>query len=420
MDKWTERLEASIYIYNLRKVMIGIIFPLSVVGAIFYIIASPPRGTDFPFLKTWMSAAVGIKPQLLIPYYFTLGFVSVITAFTYGFRLGEEFKIDPLQAAVLSAISYLALCFPNWSDAAFSLDAMTEITGPNGILVAILAAIICTKFLRMAKTKGLLFNKKSGLSSLLAKGFEFLTPMTFMLALLWALGWLSASLLGEPLPIGIAGLFKELASLGSDLVRDIFASLAGSIMYIIGMDGGRINQPVYSVFMNLGGFGTLLPLIVLFLLSCSRHLKQIGKVAIIPGLFNIPYPLIFAVPVILNPIYAIPLIICPVITTIVNYLVLMSGILTVTVQATDTMPVLFSGYFSTTGMFLGILLQIFNLLIAFMIYYPFFKYHESKILAQHGTQQEKKLAAKSTLSRAGKLLSGVLGVRMRPISNNRE
>lgn len=348
----------------------------------------------------------------MIPYYFTLGFVSVTMAFAYAYRLGEEFRIDGLQAGVLSAVSYMAVCFPGWSGTNFSLDAMSEVTGPNGIFLAILVSVSCSKYLKYIKTKKMLYNKKSGLSIYLSKGFQFLTPMAVMVSLMWALGWLSSSFLIDPPPTAISQLLEQLSSIGSDFINDILSSAISSLMYIIGMDGGRISQPIYSTFMALGGFGTLLPLVVLFLLSGSRHLKQIGKVSVIPLFFNIPYTFLYAVPVILSPIYAIPFLLCPIVTSALNYVVLASGILTVTVQTG-------MGYFSTFGSLSGILLQLINIAIVFLIYYPFFKYHETKILNLHGTQQEKKQSMEPARSRAARLLSGMLGVKARSLPNNR-
>lgn len=389
-------------------------------GSLFYIVASPPGGSDFILFKTWLSASVDIKYQLMIPYYFTLGSVSVITAFAYAYKLGEEMKVDALHTAVLSGLSYMALCFPNWSDARFSFDAMSEVTGPNGILISILISILSAKFMKFIKVKGFLFSRKTGLSSLLSKGFEFLFPMALFISLMWALGWLSGNLLGQPLPSGIVEQLKGLIASCSNIGKDLLSSLSGSVLYMFGMDGGRINQPLYSVFMNPGGFGTLLPLVVFFLLSSSRHMKQIGKVSLIPAIFNVPYPLMYAAPLVMSPIYIIPFILCPIVTTSVNYLVISSGIVSVSSQTAGTMPVIMSGYFSTFGGLIGIALQVFNLVIAFVIYHPFYKYHETKILSQCGTQQEKKQAVERVSARAARLFSGMLGVNIKTISNGRK
>jgi PTS system cellobiose-specific IIC component len=149
-------------------------------------------------------------------------------------------------------------------------------------------------------------------------------------------------------------------------------------------------------------------------------MKHIGKSTILPGLFNIPFPFLFAVPVIFNPIYIIPLILCPLVTTTVNYLVLMSGVLTVTVESTNTLPVLFSGYLSSAGHLIGVFLQLLNFIIALFIYYPFFKYHEGKIIARYGTRQEKAAASQPITLRTARLFSHILRVEDRTFSKTQE
>lgn len=77
-----------------------------------------------------------------------------------------------------------------------------------------------------------------------------------------------------------------------------------------------------DVFANMGGSGMTLGLIIaIFLVSRRKDYREIAKLALVPGLFNINEPLMFGLPIVLNPIMAIPFVLTPVINILVGYTV---------------------------------------------------------------------------------------------------
>ena len=79
-------------------------------------------------------------------------------------------------------------------------------------------------------------------------------------------------------------------------------------------------------FVWIGGAGTTLALVVLFLFSKSNYLKQLGRLSILPGIFNINEPVIFGAPIVMNPILGIPFLVAPLITTTISYFATTTGI----------------------------------------------------------------------------------------------
>src|SRR5699024_4351751 len=77
-----------------------------------------------------------------------------------------------------------------------------------------------------------------------------------------------------------------------------------------------------DVFANMGGSGMTLGLIIaIFLVSRRKDYRTIAKMVFVPGLFNINEPLMFGLPIVLNPIMAIPFVLTPVVNILVGYLV---------------------------------------------------------------------------------------------------
>ena len=64
-------------------------------------------------------------------------------------------------------------------------------------------------------------------------------------------------------------------------------------------------------FCFLGGQGNTLSLACLLVKAKPKKFKAIGKVALIPNIFNINEPMIFGLPIILNPYFLIPMVLTP-------------------------------------------------------------------------------------------------------------
>lgn len=59
-------------------------------------------------------------------------------------------------------------------------------------------------------------------------------------------------------------------------------------------------QGFWDHYLLIGGVGSTLPLAFLLLRSKAVHLRTIGKMGTVPGLFNINEPILFGAPIIMN------------------------------------------------------------------------------------------------------------------------
>ena len=150
-----------------------------------------------------------------------------------------------------------------------------------------------------------------------------------------------------------------------------------------------INFQFYANFMKVGGFGGTLGLaIILLLFAKSKQYKTLGRLAIGPGIFGINEPLIFGIPIVLNPIMMIPFILNPLILATVAYFAMASGIVPLT-NGTNipwTTPPIIAG-FLVSG-WKGALLNVVQIGISILLYYPFFK-SVDRIALQNEKEQEK-------------------------------
>jgi Phosphotransferase system, EIIC. len=119
------------------------------------------------------------------------------------------------------------------------------------------------------------------------------------------------------------------------------------------------------------------------LFSKSKYLRNLGRVAILPGICNINEPVIFGAPIMLNPILAIPFIVGPIVTGIISYLAMYFNLVARPyILAPWTLPAPIGAYLTTGGDWRAIVLCLINIIITGIIYYPFFKAYERQMLAE--------------------------------------
>lgn len=139
-----------------------------------------------------------------------------------------------------------------------------------------------------------------------------------------------------------------------------------------------VTNEFYNNFINLTGSGITIGLIIFILIAAkSAQLRSIGKVELVPGIFNINEPFLFGLPIVMNPFLAIPFFLTPVVVAISTYFVIMSV----------DMPAVISG-FLIGGRKMAIW-QACTLVISTLIYWPFARKYD-KILVQREAATLKK------------------------------
>ncbi|KGH79971.1 PTS system cellobiose-specific transporter subunit IIC [Oenococcus oeni IOEB_0607] len=145
-----------------------------------------------------------------------------------------------------------------------------------------------------------------------------------------------------------------------------------------------------NAFVIIGGSGATLGLAIWLLFrSRSTQLREIGKVEIVPAIFNIDEPILFGLPIVYNINLIIPFICAPLASGIVSYVAITSKLVPkVILQQPWPTPVGLSGFIATAS-WKGAVLSIVDAIVAFLVWYPFIKHYDNVLL-----KQEKEKAAK--------------------------
>ncbi|EIC83237.1 PTS cellobiose transporter subunit IIC [Serratia sp. M24T3] len=401
---------------HILSVRDGIILnmPFMLIGSFFLIFAYLP----FPSYANFMGDLFGAawRDKLLYPVKATYDIMAIISSFGIAYRLAEKYRgLDPLSTGAVSLVAFLltipqhTLFAPVVGAEAMMVKGVLPMNfiGSQGLFVAILIALLSTEIYRFVHNRDLVITMPEGVPPAVAKSFLSLVPGFCVLAVVLAL-----RLIVEATPFGdintmiatIIGI--PMHHIGGTLPGMIFSVVLIGLLWTLGLHGDAIvlvfiqpiwlsnmsenltafqnNQPIphiitqqfYDLWIAPGGTGALLGLVIFMLIrSRSAQMKQLGRIAAPGCLFNISEPMVFGIPLVMNPYFFLPFILTPVVLVIVTYTAMATGLVTppVGIALPFTTPIFISGYLATGGHISGTVIQVVNLAISMVIYYPFFR-----------------------------------------------
>lgn len=393
---------------HLRAVRDGIVstIPLIIVGSFFLIIAFPP----VPALATAVKPYVG---KILVPFRLTMGLMALYAAHSIGYHLAKSYKLDGLSGGVLAMAAFLLTSVPvAYQDKGLALSM--ENLGGGSMFVAIIMSIFAVEILRFAKTRKLTISMPEGVPESVARSFEALIPAAIIIPTIW----LIRDLWGFDIHRFVLELFQPLVLAGNTLAGVLVPIIIISLLWATGIHGdsvvGSVARPIWLVLLDqniaaaaagqpipnigpepffqwfvwIGGSGASLGLVLLLLFSRTPYLKSIGRATLLPGICNINEPVVFGVPVMLNPLLFVPFLCGPVIIGTFSYFVMQLGLVTKPyILVPWTLPAPVGAYLATGGDWRAIILVVINIVIVTALYYPFLRAYERKLIRE-GTAGE--------------------------------
>jgi PTS system cellobiose-specific IIC component len=134
-----------------------------------------------------------------------------------------------------------------------------------------------------------------------------------------------------------------------------------------------------------------LALLLIFLCK-SKHMKSVGKVAIVPSLFTITEPMKFGIPMVLNPWLLLPMSLSAVVCELIAYGASVIGFLpVVSVNVGRTLPPIISGLVACGWQ--GAVIKLIQLVIVILMYIPFLRKVDRDALKKEAEPKEEQLKA---------------------------
>ena len=389
------------YVNGIRRAFI-MMMPLLMIGSLFLMITAFP----LPAYQRGMASLLGEnwKDIFDIPVSATFNLIALFVAFLVAQQLAKQFELDSIAVGLLSLASFLILT-PLGNTSEFGQVIIFTWLGSKGMFVAMVIGVVTVKIFHFFVKRDILVKMPDGVPPEVIKSFEALIPGTVILAtaLLLRVGMEHTSY-GTIHDFVYKMLALPLRALGTSYIGSILTVFAISILWSVGINSGSMvngfvrpfwlenqaeniaalqaGQPLPHVITEqffdmiwMGGAGvTLSLLLAIVIFAKSKHIKSVGAIGIVPGIFNINEPVLFGLPIILNPIMLIPFNIVPIVMVTTQYIAMNIGLVSkpLGVAFPWPTPAVISG-FITVGDFSGALIQIANLIIGAMIYLPFLR-----------------------------------------------
>ncbi|MGL4402200.1 MAG: EAL domain-containing protein [Fusobacteriaceae bacterium] len=133
----------------------------------------------------------------------------------------------------------------------------------------------------------------------------------------------------------------------------------------------KFTKQFFDTFVNIGGGATICLVIAIFITKTSNNNRNIAKLGVLPGLFNINEIVIYGIAIIFNPAYIVPFVSIPLLFTFTSYLAMILDMVPVTVNEINWITPVFLNAYLSTGSINAVFLQLFNIFLGVMIYRPF-------------------------------------------------
>jgi len=304
----------------------------------------------------------------------------------------------PIALALPVSLATFALLLPLRQTA--SLAAFTHALGSSGLFLAMGAALGTVTALRLARRR---FGAPGGvLVSLILVG----TAVVLAVA-------------GVSLSARLNAMIAPLGHLGDSLTALLFITLVQQLLWLVGIHGAALLAPVilpvyltlqsenttalargeplphivvtsFFLFITPGGSGGTLPLVVLLLRSRVQRLRTVAYASFVPALFNANEPVTFGLPIVLNPILAVPFVAVPLILSVTTYVAMSWGwVARPAVYLFSWIPQPLAVILATKDWRAEVLV-VANIVLAFLLYAPFVRRYEH--------QEAKRAAATSEAS----------------------
>ncbi|MED4868210.1 PTS cellobiose transporter subunit IIC [Heyndrickxia faecalis] len=402
---------------HLRALRDGILLsmPLIIIGSFFLILGNLPINgyTD------WL-AKIELAPVFNKIVNGSFGLMAIIAVFGIARSLADHYEVDGVSAGVVALASFVIVTPDVVAKTGSGIPY--AFVGSGGLFVAILIGLISAEIFRFFVQKNFTIKMPEGVPVAVEKSFAALIP-GFMVILVWSLVYLLLGLAGvdniHTLLTGILG--KPLGALGSSLWGTLIIIALNSLFWFVGIHGANTINPVIQPiwlqntdanriafqaghalphivtnefmmnFVWMGGGGTTIGLVIcLWLFARSKNNKAMGSLSVAPGVFNINEPVLFGLPVVLNFKLLIPFVLTPMITAVITYFSMATGLVAkpAGIVVPWTMPPVISGYLATGGKISGAVIQLITLALSVGIYYPFVRSMDKAELRNEPDEQQ--------------------------------
>lgn len=347
-----------------------------------------------------------LRPMLLPTFELTLGLVALIVAFGASASLAKQYQLPERLCGLTGCLSFLLFI-------GFRDNGATNIfLGGMGLFTALISSAYSIEIIRFFYKRGWCIRLPEEVPVMTRNGFQLLMPLLVIMLSISVMNAVLLQTTGQILPQLIGEALRPLIVASDTLTAVLISLFLCNLLWFVGIHGaliitGIMNpfwltylfenqralaageavlphiylQGFWDFYLLIGGIGSTLPLVFMAMRSRSRQLKSVGKIGLLPSLFNINEPILFGFPVIMNPVFLLPFVFVPLINACIAWYLTQLGVLDRAVAMLPwSMPSPLGAAWSANGSWKNMCMCLFAFFNAWMLYRPFFKVHERQLM----------------------------------------
>jgi PTS system cellobiose-specific IIC component len=347
-----------------------------------------------------------LRPMLLPTFELTLGLVALIVAFGASASLAKQYQLPERLCGLTGCLAFLLFI-------GFRDNGATNIfLGGMGLFTALISSAYSIEIIRFFYKRGWCIRLPEEVPVMTRNGFQLLMPLLVIMLSISVMNAVMLQTTGQILPQLIGEALRPLIVASDTLTAVLISLFLCNLLWFVGIHGaliitGIMNpfwltylfenqralaageavlphiylQGFWDFYLLIGGIGSTLPLVFMAMRSRSRQLKSVGKIGLLPSLFNINEPILFGFPVIMNPVFLLPFVFVPLINACIAWYLTQLGVLDRAVAMLPwSMPSPLGAAWSANGSWKNMCMCLFAFFNAWMLYRPFFKVHERQLM----------------------------------------
>lgn len=405
--------------------------PFTIVGSMFLVLSVIPQAFPVSFIETiWENSIDKLSPLYLQAYNCTMGILSLYFAIVIGYEYTkifvdeEDLNVDPVYGALLSVFAFF-LTIPElvisnntfdylnvdgatingWTIGGNSLDRLSTSGMFTAVLMSILAVQLYKTCIRWA------VKMPDAVPEGVSRSFSALISAAVVAIVVLIINGVFVAL-GTDIYNVVAIPFGFVKNIANSWIGIVVIYLLVHALWIVGIHGANIvmglvtpillanmaenangAQIAYageftSSYVTMGGSGAmLLACVWLAFAARSSQLKMLGRATMGPAIFNINEPLIFGLPVVYNPILALPFMIAPIVAATIGYWSIKLGFAAVSIMQTPWQtPIGLGAYVGSGGSIGALITALLCAVASFIIWYPFLKMYDNQLLKEESAE----------------------------------
>ncbi|WP_047382103.1 PTS cellobiose transporter subunit IIC [Cetobacterium sp. ZWU0022] len=402
--------------------------PFLIIGSFILLLVNLPfTDPNTVLYMEWYSNLMGaFKGDLVQPFYVSMGIMSLFVSYGIGMSLSNFYKLNGTTGGFLSMYAFLLTSAKlDWlpigqAEGATSLFLIADggwmpvmdarYLDAKGLFTAILGTIIAIEIFRVLVQKKFVIKLPDSVPPAIAKSFELLIPIVVVTFLYHTVNILVMKNLEVMVPEVILKTFAPLLNMSDSLLSLIILLVIIHLFWFAGLHGTNIvvaivnsitlsnlatNQAALQAgetipkifaggfvdsFIFMGGVGTTLGLTLAMIRSNNTHIKSIGKLSLLPAIFNINEPIMFGTPIVMNPLLFIPFITVPIINGTIAWFATKYGLVSKIVTLVPwTTPGPLAALLATNFDISAAILSLALILLSYFIYTPFLKIYTNSL-----------------------------------------